>query len=77
MNLTTTYSGQLKGLKIRGCQWRHNLPPLVEIGLTDVSHGTPGTPRDDRPDMLTLPGSKGVLTNKSKFSIKFASVGKN
>ena len=31
----------------------HNLPPLVEIGLTDLpktggATGTPGTPRDDR-----------------------------
>ena len=30
----------------------HNLPPLVEIGLTDLPKfggGTPGTPRDDKP----------------------------
>ena len=39
----------------------HNLPPLVEIGLTDLpkfggamGHGTPGTPRDDRPDTSAL-----------------------
>ena len=34
----------------------HNLSPLVEIGLTDlpkiwVCLGTPGTPRDDRPEL--------------------------
>ena len=36
----------------------HNLPPLVEIGLTDllesggaISH-PPGTPRDDRPAFI-------------------------
>ena len=28
---------------------RHNLPPLVEIGLTDQPKI--GTPRDDRPDI--------------------------
>ena len=28
----------------------HNLPPLVEIGLTDLpKSGTPGTPVDDMP----------------------------
>ena len=29
----------------------HNLPPLVEIGLSDLPTGTPGTPRDDRPEL--------------------------
>jgi hypothetical protein len=27
----------------------HNLSPLVEIELTDLFYGTPGTPRDDTP----------------------------
>ena len=35
----------------------HNLPPLVEIGLTDLPKfggaSTPGTPRDDRPEQST------------------------
>jgi hypothetical protein len=34
----------------------YNLPPLVEIGLTDLPKfrgGTPGTPRDNRPGLLT------------------------
>ena len=35
----------------------HNLPPLVEIRLTDLPKfggGTPDTPRDDRPVYLTI-----------------------
>ena len=32
----------------------HNLPPLVEIGLTDLPNGTPGTLRDDRPVKVSI-----------------------
>ena len=36
----------------------HNLPPLVEIGLTDLpKNGGAGTPRDDRPASDDLPST--------------------
>ena len=31
----------------------HNLPPLVEIGLTDLPKSGGATPRDDRPGIHT------------------------
>ena len=36
----------------------HNLPPLAEIGLTDLPKSggaSPGTPRDDRPVVSAAP----------------------
>ena len=51
----------------------HNLPPLVEIGLTDLQKsGGASTPRDDRPTtylLYILPSRKLAISFDSKMGI--------
>ena len=48
--------------------WGHNLPPLVEIGLTDVPKF--GHPRDNRPELYNCYLQKNMLKHVNGETMK-------
>ena len=45
-------AGSYENLRGRVLIGGHNLPPLIELGLTDLQKSRGATPRNDRPGMV-------------------------